>query len=260
MTRLITIPMSHYCEKARWGLSHAGVPYIEEAHLQVFHYRAVRQYTAKGMVPILITDTDVIQDSTAILQYLDRRLPESRKLYPEIHRADIVAMEDAFDEVLGVETRRWVYFHWQSQPMREVLRTAAQGVPTWERALAPILFPLMLMYIRRHLAVSHDNVERGLQVITSVFDKVAATLRDGRRFLVGDSLTAADITFASMAAPVLLPPEYGIVLPTLDAAPEEARSDIQRFREHPAGQFALGLFKTIRHPAPVAQRIRLDRA
>ena len=35
--RLITIPMSHYCEKARWGLAHAGVEYVEEAHLQVFH-------------------------------------------------------------------------------------------------------------------------------------------------------------------------------------------------------------------------------
>jgi len=40
--RLITIPMSHYCEKARWALSHAGVDFVEEAHLQVFHYAAAR--------------------------------------------------------------------------------------------------------------------------------------------------------------------------------------------------------------------------
>ena len=30
---LITIPISHYCEKARWALDRAGVAYRERAHL-----------------------------------------------------------------------------------------------------------------------------------------------------------------------------------------------------------------------------------
>ena len=35
--RLITIPISHFCEKARWALELAGLPYREEPHLQVIH-------------------------------------------------------------------------------------------------------------------------------------------------------------------------------------------------------------------------------
>ena len=30
---LVTIPISHYCEKARWALERAGVPYVERPHL-----------------------------------------------------------------------------------------------------------------------------------------------------------------------------------------------------------------------------------
>lgn len=241
--RLITIPMSHYCEKARWGLAHAGVSYVEEAHLQVFHYRAVRPYSARGMVPVLVTDSSAVADSTAILQFLDQRLPEPRKLYPEPLRKEIESLEEQFDETLGIETRRWVYFQYLKAPTREVLRTAAQGIPRWQRMLAPLLLPMMRMYLNRHLAITRDNVEQGLRAISDCFDQVAARLNDGRRYLLGDRFTAADLSFACMAAPILLPPEYGIRLPTPDEAPVAARADIQRFREHPAGQYALRLFK-----------------
>jgi glutathione S-transferase len=35
--RLLTIPISHYCEKARWALERAGIPYREERHVQGVH-------------------------------------------------------------------------------------------------------------------------------------------------------------------------------------------------------------------------------
>ena len=35
--RLITIPISHYCEKARWALDRAGIGYREERHVQIVH-------------------------------------------------------------------------------------------------------------------------------------------------------------------------------------------------------------------------------
>ena len=49
-----------------------------------------------------------------------------------------------------------------------------------------------------------------------------------------------------MASPVLLPPEYGIRLPPPEQAPPQARADVDRFRQHPAGQFALRMFRNHR--------------
>lgn len=244
--RLITIPMSHYCEKARWGLVHAGQPYVEEAHLQVMHYRAVRPYSRLGMVPVLVTDSVTIADSSAILQYLDRDLPDTQRLYPAALRTEVEALETQFDERLGVATRRWVYFHWMALPAAEVLKTAGQGTPPWQRRLAPLLFPLLKRFLTRKLGISSATIAADLRTIAAVFDEVAARLADRRPYLCGTQFTAADLTFACMAAPILLPREYGIRLPDLDAAPASAADDIVRMRAHPAGQFALQLFRSRR--------------
>ena len=241
--RLITIPMSHYCEKARWGLELAGITYSEEAHLQVFHYWAVRGLKSKGMVPVLVDGSQAIADSTDILKYLDQRLAPEQKLYPPEIIAEVEALEHFFDEGLGIESRRWVYFHWLKVPSKEVLRTAAQMTPYWQRALAPFVFPVFRIYLSRHLKISKRNIVAGRAIIEQAFDRVEQLLSDGRPFLCGAQFTAADLTFASMAAAILLPPEYGIRLPTLEEAPADARADVEKFRAHSAGQYALRLFK-----------------
>jgi len=246
--RLITIPVSHYCEKARWGLDHAGVHYVEEAHLQLFHYLFALPHSRRGMVPILVTDSGVLIDSTDILHHLDEFLPESAKLYPRDQRREIEALEDRFDEQFGVETRRWAYYDLRDMPARDILKLAGQGTPRWERVLAPPLFPLLYRFLLHRLGASQERVAQGARIISETFDDVRARLADGRRFLCGDRFTAADLTFAALAAPVLWPPEYGVRFPPLVDAPATARELILGFRAHPAGAFALRLFRENRRP------------
>ena len=49
---LITIPISHFCEKARWALDRSGLSYVERPHLQVFHWAAVRR-AGGGKFPLV---------------------------------------------------------------------------------------------------------------------------------------------------------------------------------------------------------------
>jgi glutathione S-transferase len=51
---LLTIPISHYCEKARWGLERLGLAYREEAHIQGFHYWRTWRLSRQPLVPVLI--------------------------------------------------------------------------------------------------------------------------------------------------------------------------------------------------------------
>ena len=53
---LVTIPFSHFCEKARWALELCGVPYEEDGHLPMFHYVAARRAGALRRLFELGTD------------------------------------------------------------------------------------------------------------------------------------------------------------------------------------------------------------
>jgi glutathione S-transferase len=62
-----------------------------------------------------------------------------------------------------------------------------------------------------------------------------------RRYLTGDRFTAADLTFAAPATPVVQPELWRRLLPDGVATPASAQPLIEAFRAHPAGRFALGL-------------------
>ena len=75
-----------------------------------------------------------------------------------------------------------------------------------------------------------------------MFDAVAARLDDGRPYLAGERFTAADLTFSALAAPLVLPAEYGFGLPRPDELSGEAAEVVQEFRGHRAGEHALEMF------------------
>jgi glutathione S-transferase len=80
-------------------------------------------------------------------------------------------------------------------------------------------------------------------------------LADGRRYLLGGSPTFADITFASLAALAVLPPEYagraiGGRRFTIDELDADWRAEIESFRSRPAGRFVLRLYREERLAAP----------
>ena len=71
--RLLTIPMSHYCEKARWGLERLGCAYTEERHLQGFHYPRAYRLSGGPYVPVLVDGDVTVSDAQACLTYPARK-------------------------------------------------------------------------------------------------------------------------------------------------------------------------------------------
>ncbi len=177
-TILVTIPISHYCEKARWALDRAGIDYTEQRHIQLVHWAAVKRAGGGRTAPVLRTaDGGVFAESAAILRYADEHTPVARRLYPaddDAAHAEVVALERRFDTVLGPEGRRWLY----DQVFSDAKRYAPwnlTGVPAWERRMFPFVLAPAKRVIRRYLDVNDDSVRAAVVRVDAEFDAVGET-------------------------------------------------------------------------------------
>jgi glutathione S-transferase len=243
MLRLITIPISHYCEKARWGLQRAGIAYREERHVQGIHRIAARRAGGGKTVPVLVTPEATIGESQEILEWVDARTPPERRLFPDDpgEREEVQRLCARFDAELGPASRRLIYVHMlRDRPLAE--RFNNEGVPRWEERTMHYGWDAVGLVIRRALGI-HPGVEREDEAsVWRELDHAAELLADGRPHLCGERFTAADLTFAALSAPMIVPPVYGVKLPQPEQMQPETAAMVQRAREHPAGAYALSLF------------------
>jgi glutathione S-transferase len=241
---LITIPISHYCEKARWALDRAGIDYEERAHLQVLHWFAVRRAGGGKTAPVLVWGDRVFADSADIVEAAGAKAPPSYDLFPEdpSAAAEVRALQGDFDARLGPEGRRWMYNALRGR--RDVaVAYGCTGVPAWQRRALPFAYPVATRIIDRYLDVTPATAAKSETEVRSIFDGVAERLSDGRPYLCGERFSAADLTFASLAAPLLMPPEYGVPLPQPDELPAAMAATVRELRAHPAGVHALRMFR-----------------
>ncbi len=199
-------------------------------------------------MPVLVADGEVLTESEQILAYADRALDAERRLFPTDPRlrAEVETVSRWLDEGLGPDGRRVMYAH-MLHLKRVMLPVNNQGVPRWEALAMTALWPAAKAWGRRELGVGPMTVRDDSARVWATFDAIAERLADGRRHLCGDRFTAADLTFACLASAVLVPPEYGVRLPQPDELPDQVALDVRALREHPAGAYALDLFRTKRH-------------
>ncbi len=196
---------------------------------------------------MLVTDLGTFADSTDILHFLDVRHPESSQLYPEVAalRDQVEELEELCSARLGPHVRRLAYFH--LLPHRRVLlETALDGVSRRDRFVFTVALPLMRTLLRRGLRISPESAARSLAVVQEVFALIGDRIDDGRAFLVGDCFTAADLSFAALAAPILLPRGFGSHLPSLADLPSPFLAVVDDLRQTAAGSFALRLYRDLR--------------
>jgi glutathione S-transferase len=103
-------------------------------------------------------------------------------------------------------------------------------------------------YISR-LGLTADKAAKSHRYIMKEFDDVGDRLErqgGGSDFLVGGQFSAADLAFACMAVPALMvqPHEgFGGYLPPTEKLPDDFRDLVTELRAHPAGQFAMRMFR-----------------
>ncbi len=248
---LITIPFSHYNERARWGLQRFGIPFRERAYMPGFHVIPVLLAThfgrdgradgasTKVSTPVLATEDGLrLCDSGDIVAWACQQRGDSTMIPNE----EVRTLSRELSESLGAHTRRVGYgISFDGRAAATIARTTvgpAQAL-AW-RALQPIV----VRGIHRGLGVFPARVERSIARVREIFAQMSSRLAD-HAYLVGDGFTLADLTFAALCVPVILPTRdegYHGGLPGVDAASPRGSAFAHELRATPAGQHVLRMY------------------
>jgi glutathione S-transferase len=247
--RLVTITVSHYCEKARWALDRAGMRYVEEGHAPLFH-RPFTMARGGASTPLLATPHGSLTDSTDIVRFADRGIDEARRLYPHGALGDeAAALEEHFDTKLGPATRALAYAI--LMPEKEAfLKAVTAGVPDAEAVGLRLLRRPIVALMRKGLRLDDRTRAWAERRVRDILAEVDARLADGRRFVCGDRFTAADLTFAALADPVIDRDDDPRARHRTSDAPPELAALRREFRRTPAGELVARLYREERG-APV---------
>jgi glutathione S-transferase len=216
------IEISHYSEKARWVLDYKEIDHARRTILPGAHIPISLFLTrgAQPTLPVLQIDGRAIGDSTAIVAALEAKHSD-RPLYPSQpeERERALELEDWFDENLGPHARL-LPFHDLIQEPELFAEIAAESVPGPLGKAKPVVGAYARAYTSmRWGANSDEDAERARDAIVAALDKLEAELAKGDgEFLVGDSLSVADVTAASLFYPIVIPPE-GPLSPDLPRPP-----------------------------------------
>lgn len=223
------IDISHYAEKVRWALEYKGVDHVRRSLLPGTHIPIALALTkgAQPTVPVLQLEGRAVGDSTEIIAALEAKYPEP-PLYPidAEERTRAIELEEWFDGNLGPHARLLPFYELIQEP--EIFaEVAAKSVPGPLGKVKPVVGAYARAYTSvRWGANSGGEAEKARAGIVAAFDKLEEELGKGAgEFIVGEHLSVADITAASLFYPVVVPPE-GPLDPNLPRPPA-----LERFRQ-----------------------------
>jgi len=250
---VITFPPSLDCELSRFLLTHYGVLFEEQRHTVLFSFFHTLWHGSTLYFPLLYGDGyQPLNNVRQMIDFFDPRCPAGRNLLLGGRERDSVETDwTQFNATLGGATAAFAYFHFL--PHRAImLRPLSEGTPAYEVDAVRWAYPLFAGFLRMALKLSASRAQEALGQVRQVVQSVDARLADGRRYLVGDRFSLSDMAFANALAPLVLPPAYGGPLPTFAEMPPEVQSVVTEMQAHPAGQFALRIYRDHRGAAPRA--------
>src|SRR3989344_438135 len=241
---LYTFAMSHYSEKIRWTLDVSDIAYREACLSPAFHMGPALRMGGRGQttLPILRGDGFSIQDSPRILTWLQsNRGPLA--VMPLSLDPPVREVEQRFNAI-GKDVARYLYAGGFGVADEHIVKLWTDHANALQAAVIRATYPLMRWVFRQKLQIKPKRVELARQRIRETLDWLDAQLADGRRFLVGDAFTVADITAASLLAPLACPaqhPVYGE-----PAYREGMRAAVQEWEGRPGIAWVRQLYATQR--------------
>lgn len=196
---LYMFSISHYCEKARWALDYLGIDYRLRCTVVGAHTRLTKKYGLDSTsVPILVNGDEVIQGSSAIIDWADRHATNGRTLTPPEREQDVRAMEGRLDDIGGVHLRRFFYSNTLADHPDKVKGAFLIDVPLLEKLMLHVMWSKITPMMQARLDTGPAQGEESRQILDDELRWLDERLADGREFLVGDSFSRADLTASAL--------------------------------------------------------------
>ena len=227
MITLYQFPISHYCEKIRWALDYKNIGYEIINLLPGLHLSRARKLAPDTCVPILVDDDRVIQGSDSIITYLDETYagqsltPASEKL-----KNEALEWEQYVDREVGIHVRRCCYHVLLEHPDIVIPFFTHHG-PWYGKLYIHLVYPKLKKAMRKALNINEESEQRSRQRLENAIDKLHDHLQEND-FLVGDQFSRADLSAASLLAPLCMPEKYGLNWP--DRLPPEFETLVNGFQ------------------------------
>jgi glutathione S-transferase len=194
---LLQFSTSHYCRKARLALGYKQISYRVENLTPGLHVLKLKPLTGLTTVPVLLPEQEgqpaAVGDSTQIFHFLEsyRSQPTLTLDQPE-QNAELWMIEDWLDESIGIAAR-FVYYNFR----------AGAG-----KSIDPSLVSqLVIQTVRWQYGINPVRVKLATQRLTTALNWLNQRWQK-QAYLVGDRLTAADLTAAALLSPLALIPDY----------------------------------------------------
>ena len=149
----------------------------------------------------------VVHDSTEIIKWVRHHF-ESVDVIPEDEATYLQAMslEDRADS-LGDDVIRYMYAPMIERP-NDFVEVWGWGAKPLHRRLLRAGLPIVRSLLHNYLDFSASACAAGLSRLHDLFAELDQRLQNGRAYLVGDRLSIADLSVASLLAPIYAPKEH----------------------------------------------------
>jgi glutathione S-transferase len=252
--RLITIGVSHFCEKARWGLDlleqndTSPIYYTEDAHpppfLSFATLSASKNKTSASPM-IVKADSSVLYKSNVILQDL------CPFLYPEEIQHDVISLELDLGTRLGASVRCAAYHYiLQKKYYPLCVKILTRNTSKVETVLFDKMLPNGVdKAMRKLIQVNESTCVASVAAVRQVFHELSKHLTEnGGEYLMDTKnrsygFTAADLTFAALSYVLIRPPEMNDFSADESELPPELVALGNELRATTAGQHALKMYK-----------------
>src|SRR5450432_691234 len=198
-------------EIARWVLDFNDILYKDEPHAPILSTAIVNKLTGEPGLnnnPVLIKTDALIYTTDSIVKYFDQRSLPSKRLVPADPQKEkeVLDLYNLFTGDYEYETSRYVYS--LLLPVRSFASSLfTQRIPWNEKLTYRIRYSSISAALQKELDLSETTPDERLAYIKTIFKQVGDLLGDGRKYLTGDKLTLADIAFAAISAPLIIPDE-----------------------------------------------------